>query len=216
MERQHIKRTAVTAWLGMLASTTFFLSCDPWKSRRTIPPQPQRKSSMVFWKWTICAANTWTIRWPSTIPSHDSTGAYCPVAGNPRNLQQQAYQILVASEPNKLEPETADLWDSGKVVSDQCTHVPYDGSALTTRQHCYWRVRVWDKFGLAFAVVATQQWRMGLLEAVDWEPAQWIGLNEDTHDSPLLFRPFQTQDMNEPGDAPDLCQPPAAPGFPHP
>ena len=38
---------------------------------------------------------------------------------NDRNEKQVAYQILVASSESKLSPGKADLWDSGKVSSDQ-------------------------------------------------------------------------------------------------
>jgi alpha-L-rhamnosidase len=39
-----------------------------------------------------------------------------------RGSYQIAYQILVASSPEKLAANKADLWDSGKVLSDASIH----------------------------------------------------------------------------------------------
>jgi len=58
---------------------------------------------------------------------------------------QFAYQILVASSKEKLKQNIADLWDSGKVVSDQSVNVPYRGSALMRGQKCWWKVRCWNR-----------------------------------------------------------------------
>ena len=60
-------------------------------------------------------------------------------------LKQSAYQILVASSLQKLAADQGDLWDSGKIVSDETIHVPYAGTALGSRQVCHWKVRVWDQ-----------------------------------------------------------------------
>lgn len=115
-----------------------------------------------------------------------------------RNLRQSAYQILVASEPNKLTLDQADLWDSGKVNDESSVLVPYAGTALTSRQLCFWQVRVWDQDGLVSPWSTVQTWRMGLLQPKDWDEAQWIGLAEDNYDSELRSRDFQRRDMNEP------------------
>ena len=90
-----------------------------------------------------------------------------------RAQRQSAYQVLVASRPEKLLPGQADLWDSGKVATDQSIQVVYAGQGLRSRQQCSWRVRVWDKDGqVAESPVAS--WEMGLLQPADWQ-AQWIG-----------------------------------------
>ena len=41
--------------------------------------------------------------------------------------RQTAYRILAASDPERLQAGDADLWDSGRVESDQSVHVPYAG-----------------------------------------------------------------------------------------
>src|SRR5580700_6393591 len=59
-----------------------------------------------------------------------------------RDQSQTAYQILVASSSRKLADNEGDLWDSGKVVSDQSIQVSYAGTALPSRAECFWKVRV--------------------------------------------------------------------------
>ncbi len=68
-----------------------------------------------------------------------------------RAEKQTAYQILAASSEALLKSDSGDLWDSGKVASDQTLHVVYAGKALGSCQRCYWKVRVWDKDGKASA-----------------------------------------------------------------
>src|ERR1700694_3930541 len=46
---------------------------------------------------------------------------------NQRDAKQTAYQILAATSEAKLRAAEGDLWDSGKVASDQTSHVLYAG-----------------------------------------------------------------------------------------
>src|SRR5512146_1675392 len=62
-----------------------------------------------------------------------------------RGLRQSAFQILVDSSPERLLPDQADLWDSGKLASDQSAHIEYSGKPLASRQRCWWKVRLWDQ-----------------------------------------------------------------------
>ena len=66
-----------------------------------------------------------------------------------RGQKQTAYQILVASTAAGLKKNEGDLWDSGKIPSSQTVNVVYAGKALTSRQPCFWKVRVWDASGRA-------------------------------------------------------------------
>lgn len=86
--------------------------------------------------------------------------------------KQTAYHILCASSEAKLTVESADLWDSDKVDSDQSVHVYYDGEDLKSRQRVYWKVIVWDETGESSE--SDNAWfEMGLLDANDWK-ADWI------------------------------------------
>jgi alpha-L-rhamnosidase len=92
-----------------------------------------------------------------------------------RGAKQQAYRVLAASRPELLREGRADLWDSGRVVSDQSAHIAYGGPALASRQRVYWQVRIWDHEGKPTPYSAPAFWEMGLLQPSDWK-APWIGL----------------------------------------
>ena len=97
---------------------------------------------------------------------------------NQRAQRQTAYQILVASSEEKLIAGQADLWDRGKVTSDQSIQIAYAGKPLASRQRCVWKVRVWDQDGKT-AESAPAFWEMGLLQPADWQ-AQWLGFTTNT------------------------------------
>ena len=92
-----------------------------------------------------------------------------------RNQVQSAYRILVASSRSMLaEGDEADLWDTGKVDSDQSIHVVYRGRPLASRERVFWRVQVWDGEGRPSPASPIAEFEMGLLAASDWVAA-WIG-----------------------------------------
>ena len=64
-----------------------------------------------------------------------------------RGEAQIAYQILVASEPNRLANEKADYWDSGKVASADSASVEYGGKPLPPATRLWWKVRIWNQSG---------------------------------------------------------------------
>ncbi|GHO89882.1 glycoside hydrolase family 78 protein [Dictyobacter formicarum] len=97
------------------------------------------------------------------------------VSPTQRSLKQTAYQILVSSSEAGLEEKQGDLWDSGKVLSNQSSHIVYAGSALTSGQQCWWRVRVWDAQDEVSDFSPSASWEMGLLTGADWQ-GKWIGL----------------------------------------
>ncbi len=109
------------------------------------------------------------------------------VESEQRGQKQTAYQIRVASGQDLLKRDFADLWDSGKVTSDQCVLVPYKGKPLKSRMHCYWQVRIWDKNDTWSPWSDINMWSMGLLGKNDWQ-AQWIGRNRNLDDYPAEFR----------------------------
>ncbi len=88
--------------------------------------------------------------------------------------RQTAYQVLVGSREDLLAEGKADLWDSGKVASDQSSLVVYAGKPLASKMRCFWKVQVWDKDGQAWPWSETAFWTMGLLAPEDWK-GQWIG-----------------------------------------
>ncbi|MGB0370066.1 MAG: alpha-L-rhamnosidase N-terminal domain-containing protein [Opitutales bacterium] len=82
---------------------------------------------------------------------------------------QTAYRVKVSSEPTG----GGDLWDSGKVESDQSIHVKYEGPAMRSGQRCYWTVETFGKGGVSHGVSEVAAWSIGLLDTADWE-GSWI------------------------------------------
>ena len=99
----------------------------------------------------------------------------------PRGMRQTAYQVMVASSEELLKADKGDLWDSGKVASDQSVQVEYAGKPLESRMHCYWKVKSW--FTAQNSSVQPSDWSkpaswtMGLLKPDDWQ-AKWIGVDK--------------------------------------
>jgi len=91
-----------------------------------------------------------------------------------RGVTQLAYHVLAASSLELLRNDQGDLWDSGKVESDQSVHVVYAGKPLTSRQFCYWKVRVWNQDDQPSDWSDVARWTMGLLSNDDWT-GHWIG-----------------------------------------
>lgn len=78
---------------------------------------------------------------------------------------QQAYQIEVASSEAKLLAGKADLWQSGKVASADQVMVPYHGNTLSSKQQCWWRVRIWSN-GNASAWSSPMHFGVGILDGM--------------------------------------------------
>ncbi|MEV4261710.1 family 78 glycoside hydrolase catalytic domain [Kribbella sp. NPDC049584] len=108
--------------------------------------------------------------WVATAPGYGAT--------------QTAYQVLVASAPELLTPESADVWDSGKVDSARTFGMEYDGPTAA-RTRYYWTVRLWDDQASEWA--APEWFETGLREE-GFGSAQWIGGATDS--APLLRRGF--------------------------
>lgn len=97
--------------------------------------------------------------------------------------RQSAYQVLVASSPAELTKNKGDFWDSGRVRSEESTHIQYGGRPLTALLRVYWKVRLWDKDGRASDWSLPAAWEMGLLKPSDWQ-AQWIGSGPEREPRP--------------------------------
>ena len=97
------------------------------------------------------------------------------VQSNERGFSQTAYQVIVASSLNKLNVDSADVWNSGKTVSSQSLGISiYNNKVLQSRQRYYWKVRVWKNAREVSDWSFPAFFEMGLLSADDWKSG-WIG-----------------------------------------
>src|SRR4051812_23375166 len=78
-----------------------------------------------------------------------------------RGCLQTAYQI-------KVWQEQGEIWNTGKVVSEQSIHVPYNGPALESKQRYNWQVQVWDSNDQPSEWSEAAWWEIGLLNTSDW------------------------------------------------
>ena len=89
------------------------------------------------------------------------------IKSDKQNVKQTAYQIIV-------NDDYGELWNSGKVESDQQLWVRYDGKPLKSAAQCTWKVKVWTDVGET-AWSAPERFGVGLLKESHWT-GRWIGL----------------------------------------
>ena len=104
---------------------------------------------------------------------------------------QKAYRVLCATSPKLLKEGSADLWDSGKVESDQSQLVPYGGKKLERGVPCYWSVQIWNEKGSKSDWSKPGIWTaFDMTSDSDWK-AKWITQNYKSTAVPWMRRSFQ-------------------------
>ncbi|MCX5280348.1 alpha-L-rhamnosidase [Streptomyces sp. NBC_00198] len=106
-----------------------------------------------------------------------------PMTSDTPGMRQSAYRIRVASSASGLS--RPDVWDSGKVTSDQSTLVPYAGPQLASRKRYFWSVQVWGTDGAVSPWSAPAWWETGLMDSGDWS-ATWVSAPAALTDAPSL------------------------------
>src|SRR3989339_1069866 len=107
-----------------------------------------------------------------------------------RGTRQTAYRVLVASNEEMFQEGKADLWDSGKIVSNNTMGIEYSGRKLRSSERCCWKVLVWNQDDKASPWSETAFWTMGLLKASDWQ-AKWIGVPDSASQKSEFFRDWK-------------------------
>jgi alpha-L-rhamnosidase len=116
------------------------------------------------------------------------------VVSTERGQKQTAYQIYVFSRADLIAnplSSSPDLWDSGKVVSDETHLIRYGGTPIPSSEQAFWTVRVWDQDDQPSTWTGFQTWTMGLLATNDWK-ARWI-CAPATSESLLLRKEFSVK-----------------------
>lgn len=97
-----------------------------------------------------------------------------------RNQFQTAYEILVSDNEKECRLLKGNCWQTGKIISTENIHIEYNGQPLKAFTKYYWRVKVYDKNGIAstwstiasFETAALQAGDLSTRQA-DWQ-AKWI------------------------------------------
>jgi alpha-L-rhamnosidase len=97
------------------------------------------------------------------------------------DIKQTAYQIMVASTLENLNADKADLWDSGKVISNESVNIIYNGKKLSDRQNAFWKVTVFTNKG-EIKSATTAHFSIGILTYADWKSTRWIGYEKLSKD----------------------------------
>ncbi len=96
-----------------------------------------------------------------------------------KNWTQAAYRIEVASDPSLLAASKPDIWDSGRIASNESIGIAYKGPSLTGGERYFWRVRTWDAAGKQELSTEAAWWETGLLAQSAWK-AHWISWTDRT------------------------------------
>ena len=110
-----------------------------------------------------------------------------------RARTQTAYQIAVASSRGQLVNDVPDMWDSGKIQSDETLGIHYSGKPLLSGERYWWKVRVWDQEGVASAWSEPALWSMGLLNRTDWGGG-WIGAPAAGFAAPMFRKEWRLRE----------------------
>ena len=84
-----------------------------------------------------------------------------------QDVKQTAYEIVVSGDHGEL-------WNSGKVASNEQLWIPYAGEQLKSGTFCTWKIKVYTNKGET-AWSEPQQFSIGLLNESKWR-GYWIGL----------------------------------------
>ncbi|WP_462412959.1 alpha-L-rhamnosidase [Neobacillus sp. Marseille-QA0830] len=86
---------------------------------------------------------------------------------NQTGILQLAYHLIVT------EDNGDEVWNTGKIESDQSLWVEYGGPQLKSRKQYNCKVKLWDNQGNESEWSERACWEMGLLKQEDWA-ANWI------------------------------------------
>ena len=103
-----------------------------------------------------------------------------------RNVMQTTYRLFVASSPELLSKNRADVWDSGEVRSDASIWISYQGPSLQPNKRYYWKVQITTGTGES-AWSEPAFWGMGLMGEIRWK-GRWFGMDRPMPwDSETMF-----------------------------
>ena len=111
---------------------------------------------------------------------------------NVNGAAQTAYRVLCATDKQLLTQGIADLWDSGKISTDQSQHIKYNGKPLSRGIQCFWTVRVWNENDVLADPSTPSFWSyFNMGSDHDWQ-AKWI---TDETSSPWFRQTMQLKTL---------------------
>ncbi|MFD3261593.1 family 78 glycoside hydrolase catalytic domain [Paenibacillus lentus] len=109
------------------------------------------------------------------------------------NLLQVAYRIIVADSEPILAEDQGNMWDSGKIESDQSVYVPYRGRTLTSGTAYFYKVQIWCSNQQDGVWSPIGKFDTALADA-DWN-GKWIG-RADQQEEELVPASYLRRELN--------------------
>lgn len=120
-----------------------------------------------------------------------SPGVSWKIKSTINGAAQKAYQVIAASEIKLLNESKADLWNTGKVISEESLLVRWLGKKLYPGSLCYWKVRIWNQDDEVSDWSKPSFFSIGLINKSDWQ-ADYIAFPTESEyvASPQLRKKF--------------------------
>lgn len=94
-----------------------------------------------------------------------------------KSIKQSAYQIVAATNQEILQQDSSNLWNTGKISTDQSIQIKYEGKNMKSGMRVFWKVRIWDEDDQPTAWSNVAFWEMSFLRDADWK-AKWISTKD--------------------------------------
>jgi len=108
-----------------------------------------------------------------------------------RGAKPTSWQVLVASSEDLLAKDSADFWDSGKVLVVNLPGIHYEGSLPPVGSRCFWKVRWWGADDKASPWSEAAVWEVAPIGPADWQGARWM---DDGKPNPVKDEDFYLPD----------------------
>ena len=91
-----------------------------------------------------------------------------------KNQNQSAYEIIVSDNLERINKSEGNVWQTGKIGSDQSVNIAYSGNALKSFTRYYWRVRVYNRENEVSEWSEPAWFETAMMDPSDWH-GKWIG-----------------------------------------
>ncbi|MDP4205932.1 MAG: family 78 glycoside hydrolase catalytic domain, partial [Bacteroidota bacterium] len=106
------------------------------------------------------------------------------IADTRQGALQKAYQILVGTDSLEILKENGNVWNTGKIKSDQML-IPYSGAALKPFTKYYWKVETWGIDGKSSSS-SVSAFETGFMQTGIWK-GSWISDGQDKSYKPAPY-----------------------------
>ena len=132
----HVSKNYSTSLL-LVSICAFFISCSGHSENYPLAPQGLTTDLLLEAEEAVITDSIPEFGWIV----HDKR----------QGAKQSAWQILVSSGEDRIQNEQGDMWNSGKMESDQSINISYAGKPLQPNSSYWWKVRTWDQNGVVSA-----------------------------------------------------------------